>query len=168
MGVRLPPWAPTLKKGEEMKSEKFVNTTIPCKVCLVSPMCEALSETKDDLKLETLDELYNSMIVLKKWDERKKILKKGIIEAWINMGFSIIESTYVKNGTYIKPDYEGFPEKSFPVFTEILDLITRALKIIMQSKSWEDSVEYQVDKERLLYLVKHIQKVLETPGSHSG
>ena len=128
-------------------------------------MCKYLQHQGDTLQFKELDCLYDIMLVFKRWDESKKILKKGVIEAWINMGLSIISSTYVRkcDSKFIMPNYEGFPDKSFPVFVDILNLLTTILKVMMESQSWNDSVEYKEDKENMLILVNKIQKKLQPP-----
>ena len=72
-----------------MSSEKFLQINLPCDECLVAPACEDKKEI--DHKTSKY-ELFQLMLTLRRWDESQKCYRKGLIEAWANMGHDIFSN----------------------------------------------------------------------------
>lgn len=115
--------------------ERFIQLNAPCKECLVAPACE-------DKKLidEEMDhyDLYDFFLVLKKWNEAKKMYRKGLIEAWISMGKDIINNAATDK-------IEGIPEEAQPVYMNSLIELAATLEWMINSASWQKGREYDFD-----------------------
>jgi len=121
-----------------MSSEKFVQLNIPCKECLVSPICQ--DKQKIDQELEQhKGELMEFFLSLRKWDESKKVYRKGLIEAWANMGWDIFSHM----GT---TDFKDIPNHARPEFLNLLIELSSLIQWIINSKSWEDGEVYDFDQ----------------------
>ena len=61
-----------------MSSEKFIQVIIPCKDFLVAAACQ------DKRVIDDHSDLFNVMFAMNKWDESKKVYRKGLVECWAN------------------------------------------------------------------------------------
>jgi len=120
-------------------SEKFLQINIPCKECLVSPICE--DKKRIDHKTEKL-ELYQFLLGLRKWEEKDKIYRKGLIEAWINLGRDIVCQ-------YKSDEFENVYKHAGPAYYNALIEIANTLQWMINSKSWRDGEEHDFDKSEL-------------------
>lgn len=119
-------------------SEKFIELYIPCKECLVAPAC------KDKKKIGTYKnaELRDIFLGLKKWNEKEKVFKKGVIEAWVNMGCDIFSN--------MRPnEVEDIPDSAFPEYLNVLIELVNILQWLINSKSWRDGKPHDFDKSEL-------------------
>jgi hypothetical protein len=117
-------------------SEKFLQINIPCKDCLVAPACE--EKKTIDVKVKQ-QELFEFMLTLRRWDETKKSYRKGLIEAWVNMGKDIF------NG-YRTDEFDGVPNSSTPEYLNVLIELTNTMQWMINSKSWRDGEMHSFDK----------------------
>lgn len=144
-----------MQKSEPIrKTEKFVHMRIKnCQDCLVAPICEGKKEIDSQIK-ET--ELYDFMFGIRKWDESQKLFRKGLLEAWINMGISIV----YKNIADIQ--YKEYPKPVSPVFLEIIYEMIQILIYIVNSLSWEGGEINNTDLEILKQKVNSLQRYFDS------
>ena len=144
-----------MQKSEPIrKTEKFVHMTIKkCQDCLVAPVCEGKKEIDSQIK-ET--ELYDFMFGIRKWDESQKLFRKGLLEAWINMGISLV----YKNIADIQ--YKEYPKPVSPVFLEIIYEMIQILIYIVNSLSWDDGEINNTDLEILKQKVNSLQRYFDS------
>ena len=117
-------------------SEKFLQINIPCKDCLVAPACE--DKKRIDQKVEPHD-LFNFMLTLRRWDESQKCYRKGLIEAWVNMGKDIFSG--------MKTDeFNNLPGNAIPEYLNVLIELTNTMQWMINSKSWRDGAMHDFDK----------------------
>lgn len=138
VGVRLSPRVPQQQKDVTM-SEKFLQINIPCDECLVAPACE--SKKRIDQKVHE-HELFNFMLTLRRWDEKEKSYRKGLIEAWANMGKDIFSGMRTD-------EFEHQPGKAMPTYINVLIELTNAMQWMVHSKSWRDGEMHDFDKKDL-------------------
>jgi hypothetical protein len=130
------PSAGTNKESLLMSSEKFIQLNFPCGDCLVSPACQ----TKPlGVKAK---ELYPMVLSMKKWDESKKIYRKGLIECWVNMGVSIIQNMR-------DSEFKEIPEHARPEFIDSLIEITALLEYMIHCTSWQKGQKFDFDISEL-------------------
>ena len=91
-----------------MESRTFKQVTVPCKDCLVVAACE-------DKKREgnQLDNIFEFMMVMERWDEKEKCYRKGLIECWANMGWQILSSMR-------DDEFREIPRHTAPEFLDLL------------------------------------------------
>ena len=155
VGVRLPPQVPFTK--DVKMPERFLQLNVPCKECLVSSICQ----DKKDIDAETDQyELYDMMLTLRRWDESKKMYRKGLIEAWISMGKDIIFNMATD-------PIKGIPEEAQPVYLNSLIELASTLEWMINSTSWKTGRERDFD---IADVKRKMQQAIAwlSPGSHSG
>jgi len=126
-----------------MASERFIQLSIPCKECLVSPICKDKIKIDDQIKKHNL---YYFMLGLGKWDQSEKSYKKGLIEAWANMGWSIF-------ATFRSSDYG---KKTCFEFIHILIELSSIAQWIIHSTSWRDGKQHDFDKIEIENKIKDL------------
>lgn len=116
-------------------SEKFEQINIPCKDCLVQAMCD------DKKAIENITkgyDLFDFMLALRKWDESKKVYRKGLIEAWANLGWKIFEN--------IRTDsFRDLPPEVSPVYLDALMELAGVIQWIINSTSWRKGQKFDFD-----------------------
>ena len=123
------------------KSIKFIQVNIPCPECIVNTICQ-------DKEVMSEGSVYDFLLALPKWDERDKIWRKGLIEAWINLGINIFKE--------VSDSYTYKESKTQPSFTKHMRSIVDILYFIESSNSWNDGKENDIDKEIIIDKLKEI------------
>ena len=98
-----------------MDSEKFHQINVPCVTCLVQASCQ------DKIRLEhelSKHEFFAFLLGLQKWDESKKVYRKGLIEAWANLGWEIFSNMRTS-------EFDDLPDEVSPVFLDIYSDLKR-------------------------------------------
>ena len=119
-----------------MSSEQFLQIAIPCKECIVSPICE---DKKIIDKQVGQKDLYQFMLTLRKWDESQKCYRKGLIEAWVNMGGDLFQSMRTS-------EFNDLPDHAVPEYLNALIEITNSLQWMINSISWREGEMHDFDK----------------------
>jgi hypothetical protein len=134
----------TTRKLPSMSSVKFLQINIPCNECLVQASCKEKEKIDEELKKY---ELYNFLLSLRKWDESKKMYRKGLIEAWVNMGHDIVF-------TMRSDESNGVPNRAQPTYINALIEIMNTLQWMINSQSWRDGMVHDFDKEEVAKKLK--------------
>jgi len=127
-----------------MPSEKFAQLAIPCKECLVSPICE--DKKRIDLEMKK-HEMFGFFLGLRKWDESKKIYRKGLMEAWANMGWDIFSNMR-------SSEFKDLPDEVSPEFIDVLIELSSAIQWIVNSQSWRDGKKHDFDKTEIKHKIE--------------
>lgn len=128
---------------KKIKTEQFVYITIPCQNCIVAPVCDEKEELKTSIEI---CDIYSFMLALKKWDEKDKMWRKGLIEAWVNMGINITKNIRIKSHL----EYPNHMRGEF--ISEILQII-KILTHIINSESWNIGNKIEEDKTKVKQLL---------------
>lgn len=113
-----------------MESQKFTQVSIPCKDCLVKAAC------KDKPRLS--EDIFAFMLVMKKWDEKQKVYRKGLIECWANMGWDIFSSMR-------SSEFDEIPKNLAPQFVDVLIELSSLIQWIIHSTSWQKGEKFDFD-----------------------
>ena len=119
-----------------MASEKFIQLAVPCKECLVGPVCEDKKLIDKEVEQQNL---YEFMLSLRKWDESKKCYRKGLIEAWVNMGVDIMNNMSSSEDNKL-------PGHATPGYLNSLIELANTLQWMIHSTSWRKGKMYDFDK----------------------
>jgi hypothetical protein len=126
-----------------MSSVEFTQINIPCKDCLVQAACKDKDTIHDKLKHH---DLFNFLLALRRWDESKKVYRKGLLEAWANLGWKILENTRTD-------EFRGLPPEVSPVYLDLLIELSALIQWIINSSSWREGKKFDFDireiKDRL-------------------
>jgi hypothetical protein len=122
-----------------MSSEKFIQLNIPCKECLVGPICEDKKIIEQQIKEQ---KFFEFLLALKQWDETKKVYRKGLIEAWANMGWDIFSNMR-------SSEFKDLPNKISPEFIETLAELAATIQWIINSTSWQEGKKHDFDKTEI-------------------
>jgi hypothetical protein len=117
-----------------MPSEKFTQIGFPCVDCLVNATCRE----KPDKEVADPNDYYPMVLAFKKWDESKKVYRKGLLECWVNMGRQIIDKARDKDCTYK-------PQSMNPAFLDFILAIIGMLEYIIHSTSWAEGEKQDFD-----------------------
>lgn len=127
-----------------MESEKFIQINIPCKDCLVSPTCK--DKAYIDKKIKHY-ELFEFVLALRRWNEKEKIYRKGLIEAWANLGWQIFSNMR-------SSEFRGLPPNITPQFLEVISELSATIQWIINSQSWRDGKKYKFDQREIEEKIK--------------
>jgi hypothetical protein len=119
-----------------MTSERFLQISIPCNDCLVAPICEDKKSIDDSTNKH---DLYQFMLTLRKWDESQKCYRKGLLEAWVNMGADLISNMRTS-------EFNDLPNHAVPEYLNPLIEIVNSLQWMVNSTSWREGKMYDFDK----------------------
>ncbi|MFW9876268.1 MAG: hypothetical protein ACFFG0_24490, partial [Candidatus Thorarchaeota archaeon] len=111
---------------------------------------------KQRIKLNTKD-VQRFMLIMKRWNEEEKTIKKGLLEAWIDLGFRIC------NNAYPEPDSPEMPfikKSMFPIFLNFVREIAEMLQYISNSYSWRHGEETSFDKQEIQNKIKRALSLL--------
>ena len=123
-----------------MPSEKFLQLAIPCKDCIVAPVCEDKQRIDDALEREEKKHgLYEFALTLRRWDESEKCYRKGLLEAWVNMGADILQN-------FRTDEFNHLPNHAVPEYLNALIEITNSLQWMIHSTSWRKGEMHDFDK----------------------
>lgn len=117
-----------------MTTEKFTQIGFPCIDCLVSATCR----DKPHNQVADPKDFYPMMLAFRKWDESKKVYRKGLLECWVNMGRMVIDKARDKDCTYK-------PQSVNPAFLDFILEIIGILEYIINSTSWNVGQKQEFD-----------------------
>jgi hypothetical protein len=119
-----------------MASEEFIQiNNIPCKECLVQSMCR--DKKYIDREMERY-KLFEFLLALRRWDESKKVYRKGLIEAWANLGWTIFRNLRTS-------EFSELPGKVAPVYLDLLIELSALIQWIINSSSWREGEKFDFD-----------------------
>ena len=106
-----------------MESEHFYQLDMPCIDCLVAAICK-------DKPTETTFKhgVFPMVLAIKKWDESKKVYRKGLIECWANLGWKIFSHMRTS-------EFRELPDEITPEFLDVLIEMANTIQYIINSTS---------------------------------
>lgn len=116
-------------------SRRFKQINVPCVTCLVAASCEDKKRIEDTL---SKGEYYSFLLGLEKWDESQKVYRKGLIEAWANLGWDIF-------GNLRTSEFRDIPKPAAPEFLDLLIELSSLIQWIVNSQSWRDAEKHGFD-----------------------
>ena len=138
VGVRLSPRVPFMKElnmTDEDTSVKFRQINIPCATCLVTASCEDKDRTIQEIEKFPM---FDFLLGLQKWDESKKVYRKGLIEAWANMGWDMFSNMRTT-------EFKDLPKEVSPEFLDLLIELAGLIQWIINSTSWRNGEKQDFD-----------------------
>jgi len=112
--------------SNEDTSVKFRQINIPCATCLVAASCQDKARTYKELDRFPL---FDFLLGLQKWDETKKVYRKGLIEAWANLGWDIFSNMRTT-------EFKELPQEIAPQFLDLLIELSGLIQWVINSTSW--------------------------------
>ena len=123
-------------------SEQFIELSMPCTECIVAAICK--DKPRSILKK---DDIFPFVLAMRKFDEKKKIYRKGLIECWANMGWRLVSNMRTS-------EYKQFPKNVAPEFVDVLIELSNTIQYIINSKSWRDGEKHDFDKSEIALRIK--------------
>ena len=134
-------------------TEKFTQIGFPCVDCLVNAACKE----KPHVQVANPDDYYPMVLAFKKWNEKEKIYRKGLLECWVNMGRLVIDSARDKDCTYK-------PQSVNPAFLDFILEIIGILEYIINSTSWRTGEKQDFDIKELQRMLDGAKKWIKSSG----
>ena len=78
-------------------------------------------------------------LALRKWDESKKVYRKGLLEAWANMGWDILSNMRTS-------EFNEIPNHASPEFLDLLIELSSLIQWVINSQSWKDGEVHDFDQ----------------------
>lgn len=132
-------------------TEKYIQLYLPCKECLVSPICSD-KKNFDQHKKKIKGELFDFMLGLKRWDHSQKTYHKGLIEAWIDMEWNLVSNC--SNSDYYRPQESSAIKNTGPEYIHVLIELANTLQWMINSESWRTGEIQDFDKTELALKLK--------------
>jgi len=123
----------------EDTSVKFRQINIPCATCLVTASCEDKDRTIKEIERFPM---FDLLLGLQRWDESKKVYRKGLMEAWANMGWDIFSNMR-------SSEFKDLPDEISPEFIDLLIELSSIIQWVINSQSWRDGKKYDFDKTEI-------------------
>ena len=140
-------------------SQEFIQFVFPCKDCLVQAICK----DKDHMNSVTNLDKDKVMLGVPLFETGTPYFK-GLMECWVNLGSTIIQSLSkdtIKNTLHTA---DGIP---IP-FAQMLLSLPYVLRYMINSTSWVDGQLYEFDedilKRRIITLSKHMKGGIKNDG----
>ena len=124
---------------DEDTSVKFKQINVPCATCLVTASCQDKERTLNETERFPL---FDFLLGLQRWDESKKVYRKGLIEAWANLGWDIFSNMR-------SSEFKDLPDDVSPEFIDALIEISGAVQWIINSESWRRGKKHDFDKTEI-------------------
>ena len=137
-----------LTMSDEDKSVKFLQVSIPCKECLVQGACQ--DRLAIDRKMQAQD-LFDFLLALRRWDESKKVYRKGLIEAWANLGWDIFQNMRTS-------EFNELPPEVAPVYLDTLIELSAVIQWIINSLSWREGQKFDFDIREIKHKIEMAKK----------
>ena len=124
---------------DEDTSARFKQINVPCVTCLVQASCQDKERLDQEL---SRFEFFAFLLGLQKWDEKEKVYRKGLIEAWANLGWDIFSNMR-------SSEFQDLPDNVSPEFIDALIEISGAVQWIINSTSWRTGRKQDFDKTEI-------------------
>ena len=115
-----------LNMSDKTTSEEFKQINVPCATCLVTASCQDKARTLQEIEKFPL---FDFLLGLQRWDESKKVYRKGLLEAWANLGWQILSSMKTT-------EFKDLPPEVAPQFLDLLIELSGLCQWIVNSTSW--------------------------------
>ena len=135
-------------------SLNFIQFTIPCETCLVQSMCEQ----KANVKEMKLNKYSKTCLGVPDWDMNEKVYMKGLIECWVNIGWSLITKAISEKTE--RPGIKKSVNMPYQYIDMLIDIIG-TLQWIVNSTSWDEGELYDFDAFEVKYKLKNVSNWLE-------
>ena len=124
---------------DPVTSRKFQQINVPCVTCLVAASCQDKEIVEDRLGK---DEFFSFLLGLRKWDESKKVYRKGLIEAWANLGWDLFSNMHTT-------EFKEIPRHAAPEFLDLLIELSGLIQWVVNSTSWQKGEKFDFDKREI-------------------
>ena len=92
-------------------------------------------------------DLFDFLLALRRWDESKKVYRKGLIEAWANLGWDIFQNMRTS-------EFNELPPEVAPVYLDVLIELSALIQWIINSSSWREGQKFDFDISEIKHKLK--------------